>query len=58
MAEKPTALPPVNEGSEGVINFNDKAQAYLRLATEHAQRAAKIDGDFSKFLREIPRAGD
>src|SRR5229473_3400453 len=48
MAEKPTALPPVNEGSDGVINFNDKTRAYLRLATEHAQRAAKIDGDFSK----------
>jgi hypothetical protein len=41
MTEKPPALPLVNEGSEGVIDFNDKAQAYLCLAAQHAQRAAK-----------------
>jgi hypothetical protein len=41
MTEKPTALPPVDEGSDGVIDLNDKAQAYLHLAAQHAQRAAK-----------------
>jgi hypothetical protein len=39
MSKRPTTL-PVNEGSDGVLDLNGKAQAYMRLAAEHAQRAA------------------
>ena len=41
MSELRTELPPANDGSPSVSHFNDKAQAYFRLAAEHIQRAAK-----------------
>jgi hypothetical protein len=54
MTEKPPAFPLLNEGSEGVT-FNDKAQAYLCLAAQHAQRAAKpTDPKFTAtFLKAV-----
>ena len=41
MSEPRTKLPPANDGSSSVSDFNDKAQAYFRLAAEHIQRATK-----------------
>jgi hypothetical protein len=60
MSKRPTAL-LVNEGSDGVLDLSGKAQAYMRLAAEHAQRAAKTTDpklavsflDLAKGYREL-----